>query len=119
MNRALSLLVLALAGCADRPINPGAVTEVYESANPAWMAESVTGTSAKAHGLTVSQGPVTRIYVADRFDGVTAHEITHYYEHRLMLAGDYAGAKAVRHAFRDLCSADYEIGNADLLKEIP
>lgn len=107
----MRLLVLAilLSGCTEaRQVNPGAVVPVY-----GW-ADMNRGHLAEFHSppeAILFPGPVPSF--------VPVHEATHLYEARLEAAGDHAGARIVRHAFRDLCGPTWEIGHNDLLTELP
>ena len=117
---AFALLVL-LCGCSDGRINPGAKVAIYDHVSADWMYERVHGERSDSHaaaGLTV-RGPVEALYFARSFDGPSVHEYEHLIEGRLMASGNLAAVRICRHTFRDLCSPTYEIGNADLLTEIP
>lgn len=120
MRIALAILgCMALAGCMDgRQVNAGARVPVFEGCSRQDLAQIQPSATAiglfryapEAIFLSGFLTTTARVFV---------HEFVHLAEHRLEMAGDMAGARVVRHAFRDLCAPGFELGHDDLMTELP
>jgi hypothetical protein len=124
---------LALSGCFEERIVTGAVNRPQFNARPGltllnpgaktpiWLCPTVeawTGIGAKTEWVGMYRTNEDAIYIRGAFAAnVLVHEYQHHLEERLK--NDPSALRIARKAFRDLCSPDFEIGNADLLSDDP